>query len=411
MCGRFALHNFHMDRVRGEYPDLPPRRWDDEEQFHPRYNVAPQTNIPVIMQQPNGQGQQDLVVQTMRWGLQARWLDPNTFSFKNPINARSETVLDGSAAIWKSVRGVKHCIIACEGYYEWQKKGTTKVPHYVKHPQGHLLLLAGFYEIVKGTNPPKTTYTCTILTTEPNSQLAFLHDRMPIILSGKQALRWLDVEKGWQPEVLKELRKPYEGTLICYEVPREVGKVGNEDPSFIEPLAARKDGLMAMMSRMGQKAKLEEKKPDLALKREPSEFVSDGSDIKEEELEPTLRLSSSKIVKEEPFVKSEREEIVLSDDSDIKEDTTRTKVEPESSPRVSPAKRRTPSKRASSPIEFNLVSSGSDDEEVGVDTRRKKRKSEVGPLPSGGRDRKPARPVRSPGKGMITDFFEKTWSF
>lgn len=88
-----------------------------------------------------------------------------------------------------------------------------KIPHYVKHPQNHLLLLAGFYEIVNGTDPPRT-YTCTILTTDPNSQLAFLHDRMPVILSGKQALEWLDVGDGWQPEVLKELRKPYAGQLV-----------------------------------------------------------------------------------------------------------------------------------------------------------------------------------------------------
>ncbi|KAG8763115.1 hypothetical protein FRC11_005967, partial [Ceratobasidium sp. 423] len=128
------------------------------------------------------------------------------------------------------------------------------------------------------------------------------------------------------------------------------------------------------------------------------------------EPEPTLRSSSSSILKREPSMKSEPEEIVLSGDSDIEEDTTRTKVEPNSSPRVSPAKRRTPSKRESA-IEFNLVSSGSEDEEVAVDTRRKRRKSEVGPLPSGGKGKKPARSVRSPGKGMITDFFQKKWSF
>jgi putative SOS response-associated peptidase YedK len=99
-------------------------------------------------------------------------------------------------------------------YYEWLKKGSTKIAHYVKHPQDHLLLLAGFYEVVKGTDPPKTTYTCTILTTEANSQLEFLHDRMPVILTGEQALRWLDVGKGWQPKVLDELKKPYAGPLV-----------------------------------------------------------------------------------------------------------------------------------------------------------------------------------------------------
>ncbi|KAH7344678.1 hypothetical protein B0J17DRAFT_712329 [Rhizoctonia solani] len=402
MCGRFALHNFHMDRVRDEYPDIPPRRWDDEEeQFHPRYNVAPQTNVLAIMQQPNDQGQQELTVRTMRWGLQARWCDPNTFSFKNPINARSEVVLDGSAAIWRSVRGAKHCVVICDGYYEWLKKGSAKAPHYVKHPQGHLLLMAGFYEIVKGTDPPRTTYTCTILTTEANSQLAFLHDRMPVILFGEQAQMWLDVEKGWQPGVLEELRKPYEGKLICYEVPAGVGKVGTEDPSFIEPLAKKKGGIEAMMGRMAKKPKREE---DAIPKHEPSDGMSDSLDVKEEESKPRVKSSPSKLPKKEPVTKPEPEEIVLDNDSDVEEDTSRMKAEPKSSPRSSPAKRR--ATRRTSPIEIDLVSSGSEDEKACINTGRKKRKVDGGSS-SPGEDKKSAKPGRSPNKKTITDFFKK----
>ncbi|CAE6480852.1 unnamed protein product, partial [Rhizoctonia solani] len=380
MCGRFALHNFHIDRVGNEYPDILPRRWDDEEQFHPRYNVAPQTNVPVIMREPNGQGQQDLVVRSMRWGIQARWCDPNTFSFKNPINARSEVVLEGSAAIWRSVRGAKHCIVVCDGYYEWLKKGSSKTPHYVKHPQGHLLLLAGFYEIVKGTDPPRTTYTCTILTTEANAQLAFLHDRMPVILSGEQVLQWLDVEKGWRPEVLEGLRKPYGDKLVCYEVSSGIGKVGNEDPSFIEPLK-KNGGIEAMMGRIGQKSKREgNKEPNLGLKRESPETMSDDLGIKEEETKPKIESFPSKAVKKNHSTKSEPETIVLDDDSDVEEDVTRVKGEHKSSPHSSPTKRPVPPKRGSSPIEIDLVNSGSD-EEVREEMGRKKRKVNGGSAP------------------------------
>lgn len=83
----------------------------------------------------------------------------------------------------------------------------------------------------------------------------------------------MDVSKGWKPEVLEELSKPYEGELVwyaifnwsegdrlvteycglSYEVPPGVGKVGTEDPSFVEPITERKDGLRAMMSKMAQK--------------------------------------------------------------------------------------------------------------------------------------------------------------
>ena len=37
-----------------------------------------------------------------------------------------------------------------------------------------------------------------------------------------------------------------------YAVPTEVGKVGTESPSFIEPITSRKDGIQAMFSKQRQ---------------------------------------------------------------------------------------------------------------------------------------------------------------
>ena len=31
-------------------------------------------------------------------------------------------------------------------YYEWQTKGKDKLPHFTKHPDGKVMLLAGLYE-------------------------------------------------------------------------------------------------------------------------------------------------------------------------------------------------------------------------------------------------------------------------
>ncbi|KAG9098879.1 hypothetical protein FRC06_005872 [Ceratobasidium sp. 370] len=358
MCGRFALRNFYLNRVADEYPDIPPRRWDDEEQFHPRYNVAPQTQVLALMQQPNGQGQQEVIVQTMRWGLQARWCDPSSFSSKNPINARSEVVLEGTAPIWNSVRGGKHCVVICEGYFEWHKRGQKRTPHYIKHPDNHLLLLAGFYELVKTT--PKPTYTCTILTTEANNELAFLHDRMPVILDGKQAVRWLETGDGkaWKGEVLEELSKPHEGKLICYEVPNGIGKVGNEDPSFVEPVTERKDGLKAMMTKVERKPTPSSTKP-----RESIHILSDSSD---EDVKPKIQGSSPASRRTGSSPASGR----------VAPSPTKPKREPPSPSKLT-------KREASSPIQVELVSSGSgSDDEVVVDESRKRRKVGGGSAPT-----------------------------
>lgn len=83
-------------------------------------------------------------------------------------------------------------------------------------------------------------YTYTVITTDSNQQLRFLHDRMPVILgNGSKELRtWLDPGRSeWSAE-LQSLLKPYEGELDVYPVSKEVGKVGNNSPSFIVPLSS-----------------------------------------------------------------------------------------------------------------------------------------------------------------------------
>lgn len=68
--------------------------------------------------------------------------------------------------MWGSIKGRKRCAIPCEGYvlffltgrvsptrplfryYEWLKKGKERLPHFTKHKNGNLMLLAGLYDVV-----------------------------------------------------------------------------------------------------------------------------------------------------------------------------------------------------------------------------------------------------------------------
>jgi hypothetical protein len=66
---------------------------------------------------------------------------------------------------------------------------------------------------------------------------------MPVILNaGSEAMKtWLDPgRKTWSKD-LQSLLKPYEGELECYQVPKEVGKVGNNSPDFIVPVDSKEN--------------------------------------------------------------------------------------------------------------------------------------------------------------------------
>lgn len=86
-------------------------------------------------------------------------------------------------------------------------------------------------------------YTYTIITTSSNKQLKFLHDRMPVILDPafERMRTWLDPSQYEWSKDLQDVLKPFEGELDVYPVSKDVGKVGNNSPSFIIPVASREN--------------------------------------------------------------------------------------------------------------------------------------------------------------------------
>jgi hypothetical protein len=73
-------------------------------------------------------------------------------------------------------------------------------------------------------------------------------------------------------------------SYLSYAVSKEVGKVGTESPSFIEPVAERRDGIKAMFSK--QATAYPSKTPTTSQKRK-SETDPSPSKVKDEEVETT----------------------------------------------------------------------------------------------------------------------------
>jgi putative SOS response-associated peptidase YedK len=81
----------------------------------------------------------------------------------------------------------------------------------------------------------KKVATCTIITTEPNTFMKRIHNRMPVILPKHHIDTWLDRSIDNEQEVLP-LLKPYpEKEMDAYEVSRFVNSPKNNSPECIEP--------------------------------------------------------------------------------------------------------------------------------------------------------------------------------
>jgi putative SOS response-associated peptidase YedK len=78
-----------------------------------------------------------------------------------------------------------------------------------------------------------------IVTTEPNTLCAELHNRMPVVLGPENWPVWLG-EEAADARQLKALLAPYASEkMIAWPVSTRVGNVKNNDPSLIEPIAAQ----------------------------------------------------------------------------------------------------------------------------------------------------------------------------
>jgi hypothetical protein len=81
MCGRYRLSR--RKQIVEEYFDSAPM----EDDWNPRYNIAPTQNVPIIRQNPKEPVREMSLV---RWGLIPSWARDSSVSAKM-INARSET--------------------------------------------------------------------------------------------------------------------------------------------------------------------------------------------------------------------------------------------------------------------------------------------------------------------------------
>ncbi|KAF2130322.1 DUF159-domain-containing protein [Dothidotthia symphoricarpi CBS 119687] len=255
MCGRYVLA-LRPSEVRQQLQQsrMPVDETLDDEAVRQSYNFAPGYHGLIYRAEGSEHGDPTsatkYMLQSMQWGLVPFWTkrNPDYGSKMKTINCRDDSLIE-DRGMWTTMKKKKRCIIVAQGFYEWLKKnnGKEKIPHFTKRKDGQLMCFAGLWDCVQFEDSDKKLFTYTIITTDSNKQLKFLHDRMPVVLdNGSDAIRtWLDPNRTEWSTDLQSLLKPYEGELECYPVSKDVGKVGNNSPSFLVPInsAANKNNI------------------------------------------------------------------------------------------------------------------------------------------------------------------------
>ncbi len=221
MCGRFALvaEKRILDMLFGL--EL---RFD----LQPRFNIAPSQAILALRRSP-AENEKEFV--HLRWGLVPFWAKDSSIG-NRMINARAETAPEKPS--FRDAFKKRRLLIPASGFFEWKKEQDGKQPYYICRDDGQPFAFAGLWERwEKGDQPLET---CTILTTEPNSLLAPIHNRMPVIVSPQNFDWWLDPQA--EPAGLRDFLQPYPpGELTSYPVSRQVNKPSNDNPDLIKPIS------------------------------------------------------------------------------------------------------------------------------------------------------------------------------
>lgn len=219
MCGRFALAT--EKHILEMLYQLEIR--DDLEL---RYNIAPSQKILACRISPQ-HGKREVV--NLKWGLVPFWAEDASIGSKM-INARSETV--ASKPSFRDAFKKRRLLIPASGFFEWKKEDGVKQPYYLYRKDGRPFSIAGLWE--RWEKGPAPLESCTILTTEPNSLVAKLHNRMPVIIPEQAYDYWLDPKREGME--LQELFAPYPADeLDSHPVSHLVNRPANDRQELIAP--------------------------------------------------------------------------------------------------------------------------------------------------------------------------------
>ena len=191
MCGRYCLDTPRAELQQLLFSWLRPEDSAWLEHYAPRELIRPHEPVLAVRRE---HGEDHL--SHMLWGLLPGWVkDP--LQAPRPINARAETIAEKASfrGPWRHHR----CLLPSSGFFE---KG-----HLIQRKDRQLFWLAGVWDRWIGPDGSEVE-TCCVITTQPNSLVAPLHDRMPVIIPEGLESIWLEPGDGAHRRALEPMLTP-----------------------------------------------------------------------------------------------------------------------------------------------------------------------------------------------------------
>jgi putative SOS response-associated peptidase YedK len=217
MCGRYASF-LPAEALRALFQTV-----NATPNLEPTWNMAPTRDAPVVRLHPETRARH---LDLLRWGLVPHWAkDPK--SVRQPINARAETV--ATAPMFRDALARRRCLVPADVFYEWQAIDGAKQPYAIARADGQPMAFAGLWEGWRGADGT-VLRSFTIVTTNANSVLRPIHERMPVILEPPDWPTWLGETEGDAPALLR----PSGTDLRVWRIGTAVNNVRNDSEALLQ---------------------------------------------------------------------------------------------------------------------------------------------------------------------------------
>lgn len=218
MCGRFTLTVTPEELMLHFYSNL-----SGSAAYQPRFNISPAQMVVAVIHDGHKNR-----IGSLKWGLLPSWAKDEKMML---VNARAETLREKPA--FKLPLARKRCLIPADSFYEWRITSQGKQPMRILLKSENMFSMAGLYDTWIAPDGRKVS-SCTIITTTPNSLVADIHHRMPVIVSPQDEAVWLNKDIQ-DPGTLMPLLTPFPAEeMKAYPVSPRVGNARYDDPECIQ---------------------------------------------------------------------------------------------------------------------------------------------------------------------------------
>ncbi|MFA5403575.1 MAG: SOS response-associated peptidase family protein [Ignavibacteria bacterium] len=177
MCSRFENKETGFSIIEKLYKDFKGNFILEDDNDLIKENIAPNNMVMSIISEKD-----NYRIKNYFWGIQFDKVKKSPLIF----NSRIETIKEKK--YWTQLFYKNRCLLPATAFYEWKEINKTKIPYRIFLPDVDFFFIPSIYLKMEDY------YYVSMITTQPNSFMKNIHNRMPVIFQKKEGMEFLKQE-------------------------------------------------------------------------------------------------------------------------------------------------------------------------------------------------------------------------